>query len=939
MMMHFKLGALAAAFVSISNATSLRASHAKKTNTQEKVSRELTVACSSYDQGIASRTITQLWANAADGDTEWLNKNNYNYKHWPGLAKFNKVIMAANDVGTVNCDVVPNNNVYLEMRSGSTLDVSANLNIADQLIMKTNAVLTQTSSSIINVGKNLYLAAKYSISDMAKLSIGLDLHMASNAQLTIVGGGTSIAASDVTPTDSQIHGVINFSLGASGTGVFDLGGKLTIGPTTAKINIDASAYTGGANSIPLIKYTSVVGAYSPANIVITGLSSGLDWSVVSKADGLYLKLTGEGGPPPTTTTEATTTTQIITTLEPETTTSSTTPQASTTSITTVITTTEKATTTSTSTTTPEVTTTEVPPSTTEEATTSTSTTKPEVTTTEAPQTTTTTEAPPETTTQSPQTTTDATETITTSSTTTTPEFWTTTESPPTTTEAPDSSTTTIALLKNGFVPIVSDGTCPPQEITTILIDGAAYTGGPGTVTLYECSDVDATYDLMNIRLVNFPEGLWFEWAYHNDSIDLIIKSLANYKDYSQSYRDSYPDEEYPEQVHTDHFPDHSFDTVPTWTRFSKKLHLPGKINRGKPDNFNAGPWSEEDIDLIAKKHYLSWYGLNSADHITEIWDRIKDADPTHKTMYYWNAETLWGTTDQGTGAQPDYFRSDVVGTNDRPLFDHSNTEMRDWWVKFGLTMANHPSSNGVFTDNTISRECDRKKSDWENGNAAACDLETTDKSVMVRDLAQAVPDDRLDIGNYLRNMVDGGNRFRMKDADGTYFENTHFSPDTGNKLEPIIVSMQLAREASWKKKLVMWTGSRRNCRCGFNNIVPKCNQQFCTAIGQTCCVPQMCQGFVQTNGVEPTALLENDFEIALAEFLMVVEKWSYGYFAVAPDWTCEKWRADWSHMELFNKPLGKPLGPPLKSGYTFSRHFEHLSVKIKLKWKDRKSVV
>ena len=289
-MIYFKLGALAAALQLVSSsATSLRASNNAKTTW-----RELT-ACNGYSSGTASNTITMMWTNSADGDTEWLNTNNFNYKHWPGLTKFNKVIMAVNDVGSVTCDVVPNNNVYLEMRSSAKLDVSANLNIADQLIMKTNAALTQTSSSIVNVGKNLMLAAKYSISDMAQLSIGLDLYMASNAQLTIIGDSTSITASSVTPTDSQVHGIINYVLGESGTGVFDLGGKLTIGSTTAKINIDASAYTGGVKSIPLIKYTSVVGAYNPANIVLTGLASGLDGVVASKADGLYLDITGEGG--------------------------------------------------------------------------------------------------------------------------------------------------------------------------------------------------------------------------------------------------------------------------------------------------------------------------------------------------------------------------------------------------------------------------------------------------------------------------------------------------------------------------------------------------------------------------------------------------------------------------------------------------------------------
>ena len=88
-------------------------------------------------------------------------------------------------------------------------------------------------------------------------------------------------------------------------------------------------------------------------------------------------------------------------------------------------------------------------------------------------------------------------------------------------------------------------------------------------------------------------------------------------------------------------------------------------------------------------------------------------------------------------------------------------------------------------------------------------LETTDKSLMIRRLAEEVPANALDIGNYLRQYYDTGNRFRMAYADGSYFENQH--KKTGNQPvhEGIVVSMQLAREASWKKKVVMWTGSRR----------------------------------------------------------------------------------------------------------------------------------
>ena len=199
-----------------------------------------------------------------------------------------------------------NANVYLEMRSGATLDVTANLDVGDAFFLKTNAALTQSSSSILTVGKNLYLAAMYSIADTAKLSVGLDLYMASNAKLTIVGDSASITASTVTPTNSQVHGLISYVLGPSGAGVINLGGgELTIGSTTAKINIDASGYTGGANSIPLINQCSTIaGSFNPANIVINGLTSGLSGSVVSKSDGVYLELTGGGGGPPSPTTSS-----------------------------------------------------------------------------------------------------------------------------------------------------------------------------------------------------------------------------------------------------------------------------------------------------------------------------------------------------------------------------------------------------------------------------------------------------------------------------------------------------------------------------------------------------------------------------------------------------------------------------------------------------------
>lgn len=110
---------------------------------------------------------------------------------------------------------------------------------------------------------------------------------------------------------------------------------------------------------------------------------------------------------------------------------------------------------------------------------------------------------------------------------------------------------------------------------------------------------------------------------------------------------------------------------------------------------------------------------------------------------------------------------------------------------------------------------------------------------------------------------------RLNYADGTYFENQH--EDKGNQPahEGIVVSMQMAREASWKKKVVMWTGSRRNCGCGFNGYTPL---QLANDAPQ-------CVGFNLVSE-EPTALLQADLEKSLGEFLMIVEEFSYSKFGV-----------------------------------------------------------
>ena len=568
--MNIKFGVFAAALLHVATAELVTAATHQGSNNERNLS-----TCG-YNIEYPVTTETNIFWTGTGSDREWLNKANWQYNYLPGVHKFNRLIMAVNDKATVHCDATYMvANVAFEARSSATLDVSANLNIGDSMVLKTNAIVTQTSSSSVAVGKNLYLDAKYFLSGTSQLSMGLDMHMTSNGEITIMGDGTSITANNETPTNSQIDGHVKYILGPSGTGLFDLQGHLTIGSTTAKIDIDATSYTGGTKSIPLIKYTSVTGSISPANVIIT-LPAGVTANVVNQSDGIYLNIS-DGSPTQDFETNSPSPSQI--------------------------------------------------------------------------------ESPA----MNPV------------------------ESTPEPTDSPvDSSVTTIEVGASGFQPITSTGTCPAEDSTSIVIDGTGYTGGPGSIRIYDCAFANANYDLMKFQLKNFGEGLWFELVFNAGSIDLIIKSLTDYSGYWARVKNTFL-EDYPEQQSTEHFPTFSWDTVPTWVRFRKNIAI--------------NEYTDTELESIATNHHLSWYGLSTPDHVKEVQSRIKGFKADHTTMLYWNAESYWGSAIETFN---EAWLTDGLGSGDRALYDYSDPAMRDWWVDHAKLMANHPNISGVFTDNTLS---------------------------------------------------------------------------------------------------------------------------------------------------------------------------------------------------------------------------------------------
>lgn len=62
-------------------------------------------------------------------------------------------------------------------------------------------------------------------------------------------------------------------------------------------------------------------------------------------------------------------------------------------------------------------------------------------------------------------------------------------------------------------------------------------------------------------------------------------------------------------------------------------------------------------------------------------------------------------------------------------------------------------------------------------------------------------------------------------------------------------------------------------------------------------------------------------QVSLAAYMMAMEEGSY--FSSGKHWDDDGWHVWWPE---YDQPLGRPLGPYVRSGYEFQRSFEHVDV-------------
>jgi hypothetical protein len=344
-----------------------------------------------------------------------------------------------------------------------------------------------------------------------------------------------------------------------------------------------------------------------------------------------------------------------------------------------------------------------------------------------------------------------------------------------------------------------------------------------------------------------------------------------------------------------YYPTFSWDNVPRWLAIR-----------------NTEAYTEEQIETIANHYDLvllekaNSAGLaNNDEGIKETSRRLKELNPDIKNIFYWNSvifysgysndaeynvnETLWsdldadGNVELFKGLYPTY-NSEVAG-------------LRDWWVELPTTIVTDENIDGVFVDKITEAQFD----DLYDSNGEPVNGYVD----MLKQLHEEMPNDKILIGNVLRGERNNGNRAPMEFFDGSYLERWDFEGDIQlpeqTKADAIAMSIQLMREALAQGKFINFQTNPHTDEAIPDSLEDKLD------------------------------FMARHVEFPLAIFLMAAEKnafFSYQMSVNARPASNEAW--DSSHIDELNRPLGAPLGGPVKNGYIYTRSFEYVDVWLNL---------
>ena len=389
-------------------------------------------------------------------------------------------------------------------------------------------------------------------------------------------------------------------------------------------------------------------------------------------------------------------------------------------------------------------------------------------------------------------------------------------------------------------------------------------------------------------------GLAFEFTV-SDTFGPYTPEIGDYSDdpTGPGYLDPY-------SVQTDftNYPDFSWDSVPRW--------LAVRDNNGYTTAAIESIANNYQIVMLEKSNQ-NGQGNTEAGAIKAASD-LKAINPNIKALYYWNTVVYYGGYEaNGTYNSDDWSRytENEDGTRTYELirgiyrkFNPSVPELREWWINSALNVLNDPVGStvidGIFLDKVSGGGKPLIDEDGEY---------VSDYVNMVHSLWEQMPADKLLTGNTLRNENTNGDRSMMEIMEGSYLERWKL-PFKGSNPEQstadaICMTIQLMREALARGKIIMLQSGP----IGFTEVDDDSGALFDNA-----------DAFAEA------------VDFPLGVFLICAAENAYFSYQNGVNANDDTWKWDSSSVDVLSRPLGAPLGDPLKEGYVYTRSYEHADV-------------
>ena len=324
-------------------------------------------------------------------------------------------------------------------------------------------------------------------------------------------------------------------------------------------------------------------------------------------------------------------------------------------------------------------------------------------------------------------------------------------------------------------------------------------------------------------------------------------------------------------------------------------------------------WTAEDYARIARYDFLQTNYKNQA-----MAEQVKKFNPNITIIGYKNLVVYYeGTKDPLFRDHPDWFlhtggkpELHGAGAKRHPLNDLRKPETREAWVQEVDRILKIPAFDGILLDG-YAKVTHHPNVERATGQSPPVDYIAGYHQMMDEHVKRSAGLGKIRIGNYLRaNYPDCAVPEVMKYLDGSYLEWFDHYVKLADHLqsyeEYLAAGIQAVQQVAQAGKVIVL-----HLRAEDDRDIQ-----------------------VTDDGADPREAgnisgIYKNLEYKLSIFLICAEAHSYFQYQGTHNATKEyqMWAPDFPE---FRKPLGPPKGPAVRNGFTYTREFQHASVRLDL---------